>query len=153
MTLDEMLAQGEAHARKVLLEGRKEALTAFYHLVSSEGENVIIPCPWRNAAEKEVILDVVKQVARQIDAVGVMFVGEAWMVEVKDPAKIGDMDPPSQQPGRIEIVSILATVGPEQGARALRMVRDKPGGRLVALKAQISAATGLGGRLIEGILP
>lgn len=154
MTVDELLARGEAHARKILLEDREGALTSFYHLVCEGGdEDIIIPCPWRDEAEKQVFLDIVRNIARVVEAIAVMFCGEAWIVEVNDPAKIEGMDPASQQPGRIEVVTIIAAVGSEIAHRVLHIVRDKPAGRIVALAEKSHSGSGIGGRLIEGILP
>lgn len=131
VTVDKMLAAGEAHARKVLLEEREERLTAFYHLVLPDGgDNIIIPCLWRDESAKEMIVETVKEIARRVGAVGVMFVGESWMVRVEGETIPSTMDPPSQQPGRVEVVTIIARTREGTGQRLLQMVRDTPGGPL-----------------------
>jgi hypothetical protein len=60
--------------------------------------------------------------------------------------------PRFSQPDRIEAVSVIATDGSETKARMLQMIRDKPGGRIIALVEEPYLQRGFSGRLIDGLI-
>lgn len=161
-TLAELLKTGELFAREILLEKREKELQPLYHLVAPPGsEDALVPCSWSNPTEKELQVVFVKTLSREIGAVAVMFICEAWMVCLK-PDKgmpieaIDDYQGllPSQHPDRIEVVQILAADSKDVQARVLEIKRNTRG-RISAL-VPMKRAEGLGlymGRLIDGIIP
>jgi hypothetical protein len=145
MTLDELIAGGEEHANKILIEERHKELKPMFHLVSADGKkDALIMTSWADDFEKKLAVAKIKQMSHEMGAVACMFMTEAWMLSVKSPpgtpntpwhrdrelARIGR---PSQSPDRIEVVIIVAGDGSEQRFAALQMIRDKPGGRLISL--------------------
>jgi hypothetical protein len=154
--LDQLLDQGEAHARQILLVDKKPDLVPFYHLVS-DGVDTIMPCTFGSQQEKDLAVFFATALARSIDATAVMFVSEAWTAVVAP----GDVSPdgmvdvlPSQRSDRVEVVMLVASDGDHSLGRSLLMKRDRKG-RLVALERddKYDRADMFGGRMIDGIIP
>lgn len=139
--LGELLDRGEAHVRNMLLRDRAKSLTPIFHLVALDpSRDRVISVMWRNEIEKQLVLLEIKAAARDIDAVAVLVMTEAWTVSIKAAPTpwhaqraLDAVGPPSESPDRIEVVSIAVSDGENSRMRLLQMVRDKPGGRLVAL--------------------
>jgi hypothetical protein len=160
--LADLVRSAERHAHKCLIERREPSLMGLYHLVAPEGggQDAVLPCAWRNEIEKQIFLFTVKAAARQIGAVAAVCVHEAWMTRIP----VGptpwhakrareNLTPPSQDPQRREVVMIAATDGKRTLSKMLQIVRDKPGGRIVALVEDDLPHASLEGRMIEGIIP
>jgi hypothetical protein len=156
-----LVRTGERHAHKCLIERRLASLTGLYHLVAPEGggQDAVFPCTWRNDIEKKILLFAVKATARKIGAVAALCVHEAWMTKIEKGLtpwhtrqRLENLTPPSEDPKRQEIVMIAATDGQRTISKMLQIVRDKPGGRIIALIDMPIGATAEG-RLIDGIIP
>lgn len=153
---------GERHARRVLLKDHEKALMPFYHLLTREGD-VVIPCRWENVAEKETMAAVVRATARRTGATAALFVTEAWIVKRQIEKPLSEWHRrqaeeqmratvPSESPDRIEAVSIFATDGKNQRAAFLQILRDKPGGKIVALVKEQRSGGEMSGRMLDGII-
>jgi hypothetical protein len=113
--------------------------------------------------DKEATIIEVKRRAREMGAVAVMSISEAWMSRVVAPTpwhlnrRLPTMPPPSEDPQRREIVVIAATDGERSVAKLLQIVRDKPGGRIMSLVLDEPPDDGggvkIGGQMIGGIIP
>jgi hypothetical protein len=143
MTVDiqNLLDQGERHARSILLERREKSLAPLFHLVSPDGKHdAVVQVSWNNEITKQLRLIEVRRIAEEINAVASLMISEAWMVKApKAPTAwhaqqaLERMGPPSQSPERVEVVSLAADNGTEKVIRLLQMIRDKPGGRVISL--------------------
>jgi hypothetical protein len=174
--LDQLVKAGERHANRVLLKERQPILIPLYHLITASNEDVRIPCNWRGDQEKETMIAVVKATSHIIKAVAMLFITEAWLAKEthkhkqplntswhrqraieearKEALRKSNQTPPSQRPDRIEVVHIIANNGRQTKAKALQMIRDKPGGKLIALVEIIEASNDIdySGRIIDGII-
>lgn len=154
--LDKLLDQGEKHARKVLLEHRDPELQGFYHLIAPEGgQDQVIMTRWRNDIEKQLTILTIKSIAREMRAVAMLVMYEAWVLKLKPGQEFLATTPrPSESPDRIEVVHLLATDGRNTKGKMLQMMRDKPGGRITALIEDKfpEDAIEFSGRLIDGII-
>ena len=162
LTLDQLVDSGVAHARHILLKKRAKQLEAFYTLITEDNEMILLPCTFQNDFEKDVTVATVKATALLTHAVMALYVNEGWMVKLPPPLspwhakrQMENLPIPSESPDRIEIVQALATDGTTVKSRCLQMVRDKPGGKLIALvpMAQPDEGTKYQGRMIDGLLP
>jgi len=161
--LDKLLDNGEEHARKILLEERHKSMMGIYHLVAPEGgTDRVIGVSWENDIEKQITVLSIKDVSREMKAVAALMIHEAWMLKLNRSTPntswhrdrlLANLPRPSESPDRIEVVHLIATDGRETKSRALQMVRDKPGGRLIALIEDKAMEGGeFSGRLIDGII-
>lgn len=153
---DKLLDQGEKHARKVLLEHRDPELQGFYHLIAPEGgQDRVIMTRWRNDIEKQLTVLSIKATAREMRAVAMLVVYEAWMLKLKPSQEfLANTPRPSESPDRIEAVYLLATDGRNTKARMLQMLRDKPSGRITSLIEDKfpEGDSAFSGRLVDGII-
>lgn len=153
-----LLDQGERHARRSLLLRRERQLTGLYHLVAPEGGyDRIVTCLWRNDIEKQITILAVKKLSREMGAVAALALAESWMVRLAtgEYERRGDkMDPPSQDPRRVEVVTIIATDGQTTRQRLLYIKRDQPGGRIIDLVPDHDIPQGgrFAGRMLDGII-
>jgi hypothetical protein len=151
-TLLELIDAAERHVRSILLERREPELQGFFHLVAPEGEpDALCIADWQNDIQKQLVILEVKAIARKMHAVAAVYCGEVWMVKRKANAPLRFDEPPSQSRDRIEAVSVIATDGSETKLRLLQMIRDKPGGRIIALVEDPGPQT-LSGRLVDGLI-
>lgn len=160
ITLEMLIESGVQHAQRILIEERKPRLSHFYHLVSRDGKSTLIPVAWENEIQKQLTLAGVRAAARTVDAVMAMGIAEGWALH-GPPAKnreqanewMDRVGPPSESPQRQEVVMIFATDGERTIGKMVRMQRDKPGGRIVALVPDEFPSEGtFEGRLID-VLP
>lgn len=107
---------------------------------------------WQNDIQKQLAIAEVKAISRKMHAVAAIYCGEVWMVKRKASAPLRLDEPPSESHDRIEAVSIIATDGSETRSRILQMIRDKPGGRIIALVEDSDLQRGFSGRLIDGLI-
>lgn len=154
-TVETLLDAGERHVRDMLLVQREKSLVPFYHLVGPD-THAILMCRFGSEIEKQLQILAAKKAARQMGAKLAMFVAESWMVKmsVGEWERRGDtMDPPSQDPRRIEVVSIAATDGKSSRGRLLQMERNRWNGRITGLVALPEPETAeFGGRMLDGLL-
>ena len=134
--LEELIDNGEKHARRVLLVRGEESLTPLYHLVNAEGEGAIVGVEFHSEAQKQIIVEKVREIAADFGAVAVLLMSEGWAVSYSldvdkdDPVALGPS--PSNHPRRIEVVSLAATDGKRTIGRMLFIKRI--GGRIEALE-------------------
>lgn len=163
ITLDQLVESGVKHAEHFLLKKREKMLPPFYTLITESGEMMILPVSYRNPDEKNAAVAVVRATAAISHAIKAMFISEAWLAKVPPGQREEDMPPPSESPDRIEVVNIWATDGEITKMRSLQMVRDKHGGKLIALipMPEFSGGDGDGddaakhttGPMVDGIIP
>jgi hypothetical protein len=144
---------GEDFAREWLLERRNKELIAMYHLITPDGKSAVLQCPWNGDFEKDLMISMIKSKARELNAIAAMYIAEAWALSVPKEQDNPDLLRPSLHPDRVEIVQIVAFDGSEIIAKSLTMIRDKITGRLTRLDADEVITTGLGGRMVDGIIP
>jgi len=153
--LDELLKHAEENARRILVKERQGEMAPVFHLISGDGEHdTVIVTPWRDDFEKKLAVAKVKQIAHEIDALAVCFSSECWMLSVPSSQKYHER--PSQSPNRIETVFILAYDGEEVKCSTLQTIRDKPGGKIIAL-VKDEDLSNLGGDyeswILDGMIP
>jgi hypothetical protein len=164
ITLEQLVESGEKHARHHLLEKRDPELQAFYTLITDQNEMIILPCSFKDDFEKDVTVATVKATAVLCHAVKLVYISEAWMLKLPKALtpwhadrQMANLPKPSESPDRIEVVQIIASDGITVRHRALQMVRNKPGGKLISLipMAELSDGerTNYMGRMIDGIIP
>lgn len=125
--LQDLLTSGERHARICLMEEGEEEVAPFYHLVSADGGHSLVLVQWRDEVDKRMVVQAVKEAARQFDAVAAMLVTEAWAADYDSDGPGPDDPRPSQHPERIEIVSLVATDSKRMVGRVLEIKRDASG--------------------------
>jgi len=153
--LKELIKGGEKLAKKQLLVHQVSELIPMFHLVSPDGDNdVIVGCPWRNSDEKQIIVSQVKDKSHEMGAIAVMFIAEAWMASIPEGTNLAYVDPPSQQPNRIEVVMLAALDNKgNKEVSQLKIIRDRPGGEITALEKLKSDVGEYQLNLLEGLLP
>ena len=150
MTIDEMLDAGEEQARRVLI-GTKEALLPMFHVELNNGDGIVVGTPWANEEEKYATVDAIKHAIKNGGVKRYSFVAEAWMSTAPKTWKPGQgrpLDPPSQQPNRVECVIITACERERQECRFLEIKRG-PGGRCADLIRQDDMQGEMGGALFN----
>lgn len=153
MTLDDLLENGERHARSVLLELGQESVTGFYHLITPpEQEDVVCFTQWEGEADKRAMMAATRKLAREIGAVAAVWIGEAWVASYDRDSIPRDRPMPSEAPNRMEVVVIIATDGDQTKARFLDMQRGEAG-RVVALVNHADMPIEFFGRLLDGMIP
>jgi hypothetical protein len=154
MNLHRMLTLMERHAHRVLLKKHEPSLTPMYHIIPAVGQHLIIGCNWKDTDEKLIALEFIKQKAIECHATQIGFISEVWMVKYDNPSPDLLVDPPSESPNRVECVLAVATDGFETMSKSWRIIRDKPGGKIVKLSLEdIPTNINMAGRMIDGLLP
>jgi hypothetical protein len=135
MTIDEMLSRAETHARAIMIGG-KEELTPFAHLVRTDGVDIVLATPWRDATEKKLTFRTLAALMRDDQIVRYMLLHEGWMRKAEprevdrfnaSGGELPPIDPICQHPKRVEVVM---AIGVEKGGKTIRMwetKRDKRG--------------------------
>jgi hypothetical protein len=149
-TIDDLVKDGEAYARVLLLEKGVKQLDPVYQLYDDAGTIHMIPCPWENDFQKQLMVAEVKKFAKRVNCQLMLFVSEGWMA-TREPGHENDGPPPSQDPNRIEVVNIIAATTHGSKIVSLLMVRDKVTQRLTALEHHSTMDT-IGGPLIDGFV-
>jgi len=170
ITLEELIALGEKHVNRILLEQREKEMRPLWHLVTPEGPDLIIMTPWNDDFEKKLAVAQIKHMAHEKEAIAVCFVTECWMVasdklpsgtpntpwhldQAMKKAMAG-ADRPSQSPNRIEAVMILAHDHSRTIAKGLQTIRDKPGGRIISFVEHLPIGESkFESWMLEGMLP
>jgi hypothetical protein len=150
-TLDDLLKDGEAYARILLLEKGVKQLDPVYQLYDEDGTIHVVPCPWANDFQKQVMLSEVKKIAKKVNCQLVLFVSEGWMAS-RLPGREAEGPAPSKDPNRIEIVNIIASTTADTKILILETVRDKVTNRIIELKKHTDDMIAAGGPLIDGIV-
>lgn len=145
-TLENMLDIAGAHAENVLVALGFEQLTPAYLLIYPEAAGFsveIISCIWENPDQETAIVAEVRKRAREIGAVALSFVAEAW-------SRLGTDDP---EP--LELVIASATDGEQKRFRSWKIVRARSDGPIISLiRGRTAAAAGTAeNRMIDDILP
>ena len=144
-------------AHSVLIEHKQDELMTMFHLVAPDdgGKDLVIGTPWKNEREKLMLIAQVKKASHEMGAVAAMFVGEVWLSEYPPDADITMMDPPSQQPNRIEAVFAVA-IDNEGNTETgqWNMIRSRPGGPLIGLveTKTFKNKGNFGGRILNGLV-
>lgn len=151
-SLDTLLTLAGEFATAVLVTQGEPDLLACYALYNQKDEGLIIGCPWNGDEEKAAILKEVKRQARIHKAIAFSFVTEAWVIKTDNPDAL--MTRPAEHPNRHEYVFAVARDKQDTKARAWQIVRDRPGGSIIALVPD-NPYNGVefAGQMIVGILP
>jgi len=155
ITLEKLIALGERHVNRILLEDREKGMAPLWHLVTPEGEqDFVIMTPWNGDFEKKLSVAKVRELAHEHNAIAVGFVTECWMLDIKR-ADVHKPHPrPSESPNRIEAVMILAHDKERTIAKGLQTIRDKPGGRIISLIEHMPIGESkFESWMLEGMLP
>jgi hypothetical protein len=128
IALEQLLDMAERHARRMLLEHKRDQLVPAF-LYIADGHAAVIGAPWANNEDKRAYANAVRQILRTNDAKAYSFITEAWMATMpKDmPAEIAQTMRPSEQPNREECVIAFATDGFHTRWRVWAIKRDKRG--------------------------
>lgn len=161
ITLDQLVETGVKQARHVLLTRREKQLKPFYALFNDKNEITLLPCQFNDDHDKDVTVAAVKATAALTGANKALYMSEGWMLHLPKPLtpwhakqQMENLPRPAESPDRIEIVQIIATDGTNTKARALQMIRNKPGGKLMALVPMPELEDCIhSGRMIDGIIP
>jgi hypothetical protein len=141
------------YANDALIVNKDPELLHLFFLMQADGKGVVIGAPWRSTEEKLATVEEVRRISHEMKAVSVMFVSEVWMVE--RPNLDENMDPPSQQPDRIE--AVLAIAMDNKGnieQERWNIIRDKPGGTIIELKQFTGEkTTHITSRILDDLLP
>jgi len=154
ITLEELIALGEKHVNRILLEQREKEMRPLWHLVTPEGPDLIIMTPWDGDFAKKLAVAKIKEIAHEHKAIAVGFVTECWMLDI--PAKDAHKphERPSESPNQIEAVMILAHDKKRTIAKSLQTIRDKPGGRIISLIEHLPIGESkFESWMLEGMLP
>ena len=163
-TLDQLLDVGIKTAEHLLMKKRVPMLIPEYTLITKDKEIIVLPVQFRDDYEKDVAVATVKATAAILGAIQALYVSEGWMLKLPKALtpwhadrQMENLPKPSQSPDRIEIVQAVATDGKTTKGRSLQMIRDKPGGKLIALvrlgELEDDDGTSYIGRMIDGIIP
>jgi len=144
-SLEELIELAEQHVRDIFFVEKLEGFAPLWYLVSKhKGQDCVVLTPWDGDLEKEHCVNKVKELAHSIEAEALCFSTECWMLDIKEGSRQERLNErPSESPNRIEAVLIIAhgfdgadakRLRKRTIAKSLRMIRDKPGGRLIALE-------------------
>jgi len=166
ITLEKLIALGERHVNRILLEDREKGMAPLWHLVTPEGEqDFIIMTPWNGDFEKKLSVAKLRELAHKHNVIAVGFVTECWMLEAKTPPGMPNtswhkdrmlerMGRPSESPDRIEAVMILAHDKKRTLGKSLQTIWDKPGGRIISLIEHLPIGEStFESWMLEGMLP
>lgn len=148
MTLDELIFAAEAQAKAVLL-GTKDELAPSW-LLDAPNQPTVVLTPWNGDMEKMLARAFIRQKLKDLGAKAYSVAMEAWAVSLPSGAR-PIIDRPSQDPRRVECVTIMATDGFHQKTKTLRIVRDKVTGKCTGLPEWDEVAH-LGGNPKESVL-
>jgi len=148
ITADELITRGEEYARHLLLEEREKQLDPLYYLIDPEDKIHLIPCTFKNDFVKKLEFVAVKQLAQRVNCQAVLFISEGWSVS-REKGETGPQ--PSEDPKRIEVVSIMAVTYEASRTKLLHMVRDQVTKRLIGLEPMVEMTDGQG-PLIDGLV-
>jgi hypothetical protein len=159
--LKALIEGARKQAHRVLIEKRQDQLIPFYHLiVPGEGRDVVIATPCRNEDERVASIAAVAATANMVGAVAALFLSEGWMSVHDMPLTpwhanrlLANHPPPSEDPKRKEVVFALASDGEQTECARWQIVRDKPGGRIIALVEDDISNNTIESRLMDGIIP
>lgn len=104
---------------------RSGSVSPMFVIHKQDGDRVPISVQWGSDVEKQVACATVRMLIRQERAIGYAFVAEAWMF-IPD-AGFDLRMRPSQMPGRVEVLSMLAVTHREKLFELRRIVRRKSG--------------------------
>lgn len=154
ITLDTLLELAEKQARRVLLEEGEKQLIPMFALVSAENDITIVGCPWGNDMEKQLMIAALKARARDLNAVALCSVSEAWATVHGVGVDPESVPKPSQSPDRKEMVIAVATDGVITKSLILNIERDWKGKiRQLVAEPKMSGEGMFSGRMVDGILP
>lgn len=119
-TLTDLLDAADRHAHRILIEQKREQITPVFLFEKKTGELVFVATPWDSPVEKRVMVNAVKMMMRDQEAVRYSFVTEAWAS-----GNATEDKPPSEQPDRWEMVIALAADATTQEYRWWRILRDR----------------------------
>ena len=147
--LDALLELAGAHARHVLVEMKEAELMPTF-LMIADGENIIMPAPWRDENEKRVILGAARAIMKESGVTRYSMVSEAWSAAQPEGWKPGMPEGPlpGDRPDRKEIVVAIAADKVTSKSRTWNIVRGESGA-VVELRLDDAVLSGLGGRMAE----
>jgi hypothetical protein len=153
--LKQLIANAEKMAHLSLIEHKQEELMTMFHLVSPDNKgDIVIGTPWGNEREKLASVAEVKRRAHEMGAVAAMFCGEVWLHEVPAGVDITKLDPPSQQPNRIEAVLAIAIDNDgNMESGQWNIIRNRSDGAIIALVEHKTGIHNFAGRILDGMLP
>lgn len=147
--LDALLELAGDHARHVLVEMKQADLMPTF-LMIADGENILMPTPWRDEDEKRIMLLAARSIMKERGVTRYSMVSEAWTATQPEGWKPGmPQGPlPADRPDRKEIVLAIAADKANTKSRTWDIVRGESGG-VVDLRLDKSGLEGLVGRMAE----
>jgi hypothetical protein len=147
--LDALLELAGKHARRVLVEMKEAELMPTF-LMIADGQNILMPAPWRDENQKRLMLAAVRKILKDKRVTRYSVVSEAWSaVQPKDwKPGMPEGPAPSERPDRKEIVIAIAADKTTSQSRVWDIVRGEAGS-VVDLRLDSNALTGLEGRMAE----
>jgi hypothetical protein len=147
--LDALLDNAGQHARNVLVEMKETELLPTFLMIAPE-ENILMPAPWRDEAEKRVLLRTARGFMKAKGVTRYSMVSEAWTAVQPAGWKPGmPQGPlPADRPDRKEVVIAIAADKTVTKSRVWDIVRGE-GGSVVDLRLDKAALQDLSGRMGE----
>jgi hypothetical protein len=126
-TLDQMIDQAHAHARRVLVGSATEQIQPFFHIQFKGRPDAIIPAPFSDERQKSAFIYALRMAFKEFGSIVVnyMTVSEAWMAREDGDHPTGLM--PSEREDKKEVVMVSA--GDHKGGtmKMWEIVRDDQG--------------------------
>ena len=159
--LKDLLDRGERQARAVLLEKGEKSLCPMFLLVQPDDSVIVVGTPFEGDVQKQMVRAQLRSLMKNHGTVAYSFLCEAWAVKMNHlkPEDVTHEDEgvisvpmqrrPSEDPNRIEVVSVLATNGVENKYRMWEIKRDYKGKiRDLVLDCEVEGVMGPFGDLL-----
>jgi hypothetical protein len=104
--LQELFDHAAENAARLFNESDDHEVLPMWHAVQDDGEHMLIATPWRDDAEKEIAMEMLRDVFRQHRVKRFVFIVEAWIARVGTMAEVNEGPRPSEHPDRREVLMI-----------------------------------------------
>lgn len=127
-TLDQMVDGMHAHARRTLIGSATEQILPFFHVQFRDGEDAIIPTPWRDEREKSAFIKAVRMSLKLFrgSVVNYAVISEAWFAEYDHEPRAG-MVMPADRETKKEVVIVSAGDKDRATMKVWEITRDDKG--------------------------
>jgi hypothetical protein len=127
-SLDEMVDQLHAHARRVLIGSASEQIVPFFHVQFKDQPDAVMPAPFSDERTKDAFIKALREALKMCrsSVVNYACISEAWMAVQDHPLREGDL-PPSKRETKKEIVVVSAGDCAGAQMKVWEIIRDDKG--------------------------
>jgi hypothetical protein len=106
--LQELFDIAATNAARIFNDSDDHEVLPMWHAVQGNGEHVLIATPWQDDTEKQIAVEMLRDLFREKQVKRFVFIVEAWIARVKSMREVEEGPPPSKHPDRREVLMITA---------------------------------------------